>query len=130
MNVPQHQSAFSALDFLLLTTMFMLFTVGMIACGTYFGASISVQQIASEAARSAIGGEDRASSMRTYGLTHPFIDPARLAIETREIPGEGTRLMIKVRYDTGALPVWKLLGSLNLPSVVITREAVVRIGGI
>jgi len=130
MNVPQHQSAFSALDFLLLTTMFMLFTVGMIACGTYFGASISVQQIASEAARSAIGGENRASLMRTYGLTHPFIDPARLSIETREIPGEGTRIMIKVRYDTGALPVWKLLGSLNLPSVVITREAVVRIGGI
>ncbi|MEP9397142.1 TadE/TadG family type IV pilus assembly protein [Mesorhizobium sp. KR2-14] len=130
MNVARHQSAFSALDFLLLTTLFMLFTVGMIACGTYFGASISVQQIASEAARSAIDGNNHASLMRTYGLTHPFIDPARLSIETREVPGEGSRIMVKVRYDTGALPVWKLLGSLNLPSVVITREAIVRTGGI
>jgi hypothetical protein len=130
MNVAQHQPAFAALEFLLLATSFMLFPVGMIACGTYFGASISVQQIASDAARSAIGGENQASLIRKHGLTHPFIDPARLTIEKRAIPGEGARVMIKVRYDTGALPVWKLLGSLRLPSVVITREVIVRIGGI
>ena len=43
----------SAIEFALLAPLFILFLLGMVAYGIYFGASHSVQQIAADAARTA-----------------------------------------------------------------------------
>lgn len=49
-------SATSAVEFALLSPIFILLLLGMVAYGVYFGAANSIQQIAADAARTAISG--------------------------------------------------------------------------
>ncbi|RVD33089.1 pilus assembly protein, partial [Mesorhizobium sp. M4A.F.Ca.ET.020.02.1.1] len=46
----------TAVEFAMLAPLFILLLLGMVAYGIYFGASHSVQQIAADAARTAIAG--------------------------------------------------------------------------
>ena len=50
------RSATSAIEFAILSPLFIFFVMGMVAYGIYFGAAHSVQQIAADAARTAIAG--------------------------------------------------------------------------
>ena len=111
--------------------------MGMIAYGIYFGASHSLQQIAADAARTAVAGIDEAERQQLANRFvtlnapgYPFIDPAKLTIQTNDSTADGSQFVVELRYDARDLPIWGLLPGLPLPATTIVKRSTVRVGGI
>ena len=129
--------AATAVEFAMLAPLFILLMLGMVAYGIYFGASHSVQQIAADAARTAIAGES-ASERRTLvqafvaanAGAYPFVDPRRLTIDARDSAADPNQFDVSVRYDARNLPIWNLLAGLPMPDVTISRSSTIRMGGL
>lgn len=127
----------AAVEFAILSPIYLMFLFGIIAYGIYLGAAHSVQQLASEAARLSVAGlheaERRdmalsfiASHARGYGL----VDPEKLQISVVDSADDGTRFVVDLRYDARHLPIWNLFDGVVLPSTTIERRSTVRIGGV
>lgn len=130
-------AATSAIEFAILSPLFMLLLMGMAAYGIYFGASHSVQQIAADAARTAIAGLDETErqALATGFISrnaagYAFVDPAKLTVETHNSAADGSQFVVKLSYDARQLPIWALLSGLPLPDVTIVRRSTIRVGGI
>lgn len=91
-------SGTSAIEFAMLAPLFILLLLGMVAYGIYFGASHSVQQIAADAARTAIAGLNAAErkTLVTYFIDHdaagyPFVDAHKLRVDAKDSTVDGSR---------------------------------------
>ena len=131
------RSGTSAIEFAILSPLFILFLLGMLAYGIYFGASHSVQQIAADAARTAIAGlneaeRDKLASdyIRLNAVGYPFVDPDKLSVDARDSSADCNQFVITVSYDASSLPIWSLLRDLPLPRQTILRRSTIRVGGI
>ncbi|MET0170558.1 MAG: TadE/TadG family type IV pilus assembly protein [Aliihoeflea sp.] len=127
----------TAIEFAILSPVYLLFLLGMIAYGIYLGASHSVQQLASEAARLSVGGlteVERRTMALDYITNHSqgyaFVDPAKLQVEVADSAADGTRFVVDLRYDARHLPIWGLFDGLVMPSTTIERRSTVRVGGL
>jgi len=127
----------SAVEFALLSPLFILLIVGMTAYGIYFGASHSVQQIAADAARTALAGLNQSErrSLATDFISrnaggYPFVDPARLAVDALDSTADGSQFVVQVRYDARDLPIWNLFAGLPMPEMTIARRSTIRVGGL
>jgi Flp pilus assembly protein TadG len=127
----------SAIEFAVLAPLFLLLLFGMIAYGIYFGASHSVQQIAADAARTAIAGLDETerNTLATQFIDrnaagYPFVDPRYMVVDTYGSARDTNQFVVAIRYDARTLPIWNLLDRLPLPGMTITRQSTIRIGGI
>ena len=130
-------SGTSAIEFAMLAPLFILLLLGMVAYGIYFGASHSIQQIAADAARTALSGLDQQERQSLVdGFVHrnaggyPFIDPQGLTVSARDSGADANQFVVSVRYDVRDLPIWNLLRDLPLPATVIARQSTIRIGGL
>lgn len=130
-------SATSAVEFALLSPLFVLLLMGMSAYGIYFGASHSVQQIAADAARTALAGLDKderqtlvTNFVSKNAAGYPFIDPARLTVEASDNTADGSQFVVALSYDARNLPIWNLFDGLPLPDMTIAKRTTIRIGGI
>ena len=119
----------SAIEFALLAPLFILFLLGMVAYGIYFGASHSVQQIAADAARTAVGGlnqTERQSLVTTFlannAAGYPFVDATKLTVVARDSTADGSQFVVSVTYDARNLPIWNLLSGLPLPGTNIGTQ--------
>src|SRR5215217_7028783 len=103
----------SAVEFAILTPVFLLLLTGMLAYGIYFGAAHALQQLAADAARTAIAGLDEAERDRlveafldanadVYGL----IDRDRLSVTIGDKPGDPDHYRVTLAYDASELPIW------------------------
>ncbi|MGE0280321.1 MAG: TadE/TadG family type IV pilus assembly protein [Rhizobiaceae bacterium] len=131
------RSATTAVEFAILSPIFILLLMGMIAYGIYFGASHSLQQIAADATRTAIAGLDtterRDLAMRFISLnapTYPFIDAAKLVIDTHDSTADGSQFVVELKYDARQLPIWGVFKDLPLPDTTIIKRSTIRVGGI
>ncbi|MBX3575916.1 MAG: pilus assembly protein [Rhizobiaceae bacterium] len=127
----------SAVEFALLAPLFILLLTGMTAYGIYFGATHSVQQIAADAARTALAGlnqtERQTLATRFIDLNaagYPFIDRARLTVEAQDSAADGSQFVVAVRYDARDLPIWNLFRDVPMPDMTIARRSTIRIGGL
>lgn len=127
----------SAVEFAILSPLFFLLLLGMVAYGIYFGASHSIQQIAADAARTAIAGLDATErqqlASRYINLNaggYPFVDPAKLTVDTHDDNADGSQFVVSIRYDARDLPIWNLFDRLPMPGTTIARSSTIRIGGI
>lgn len=127
----------SAVEFAMLAPLFILLLLGMVAYGIYFGASHSVQQIAADAARTAISGLDQQerqqlvnSFVQKNAGDYPFVDIAGLTVSAQDSTADGSQFVVSVRYDARNLPIWDLLSDLPMPDVIIARSSTIRIGGL
>lgn len=130
-------SGTTAIEFAMLAPLFILLLLGMVAYGIYFGASHSVQQIAADAARTAISGLDQEERQSLVdGFVHrnaggyPFIDLQSLTVSARDSSADASQFVVSVRYDARSLPIWNLLGDLPLPAMTIARQSTIRVGGL
>jgi len=121
----------------MLAPLFILLLLGMVAYGIYFGASHSVQQIAADAARTAISGLDQQerqqlvnSFVQKNAGDYPFVDIAGLTVSAQDSTADGSQFVVSVRYDARNLPIWDLLSDLPMPDVIIARSSTIRIGGL
>lgn len=131
------RSATSAIEFAILAPIFILFLMGMIAYGVYFGASHSVQQIAADAARTAIAGQtgvERQTIVEAFidqnAAGYPFISRDRLTFSAADSRSDSNQFDVSVSYDARTLPIWSLLPDLPLPGTTIVFRSTIRIGGI
>lgn len=121
----------------MLAPVFVLFLLGMIAYGVYFGASHSVQQIAADAARTAVAGQSQserqgmvADFIANNAGGYPFIDLSRLTFSAQDSGSDGNQFDVSVSYDARHLPIWDLLPELPLPGTTIVFHSTIRVGGI
>lgn len=127
----------SAVEFAILAPVFLLMLTGMLAYGLYFGAAHSLQQLAADAARTAIAGLDEKERrdlvkayLDTVAESHPLIQRERLVETIRDKPGDEDHYRITLSYDAANLPIWSLYPPLPLPSRAIIVTATIRQGGI
>lgn len=127
----------SAIEFALVAPLFLLLLLGMVAYGIYFGASHSVQQIAADAARTAIAGLNpierntlAAQFITRNAAGYPFVDPRHMVVDTHGSAHDANQFVVAIRYDARTLPIWNLLDRLPLPGMTIARQSTIRIGGI
>jgi Flp pilus assembly protein TadG len=125
----------AAVEFALLSPLYIMLLMGLVAYGIYFGASHSVQQIAADAARLAVGGLDQGERenlvndfITSHSQGYAFVDPSKLQVELDNAASD--YLVVKVTYDARNLPIWHLVADLPLPATSITHQSVVRIGGV
>lgn len=125
-----------AIEFAIISPLFILLVLGVVAYGIYFGAANSVQQLAADAARASIAGvndTERAAIVHAYVMANSddyiFIDSKKIA--TTVVPAAASsQYDVSVRYDSAALPLWNLYLPLPVPQKVITRKSTIRIGGL
>jgi Flp pilus assembly protein TadG len=127
----------SAVEFAMLAPLFIPLLLGMVAYGIYFGASHSVQQIAADAARTAIAGlnQTERQALVTNFINHdvagyPFVDPQKLTVDAKDSTVDGSQFVVSVSYNARDLPIWNLLDGLPMPSMTIHRQSTIRVGGI
>ncbi|MBE7733417.1 TadE/TadG family type IV pilus assembly protein [Devosia faecipullorum] len=125
------------IEFAILTPVFLLMVMGMLAYGIYFGAAHALQQLAADAARTAIAG---ISASEGRGLVESYlarnagaymlIDPQRLSFRVEVAASNPDQYLVELRYDASDLPIWNLYPPLPLPEKQIARGATIRRGGI
>ncbi|MEO5322123.1 pilus assembly protein [Mesorhizobium sp. CC13] len=132
-----NQTGTSAIEFAIVVPVFILLVFGMIAYGIFFGALHSVQQMAADAARTAIAGLDEAErktlAQRYIDLNadgYVFIDRKKLVVDVKDSDKDGQQFVVALRYDARQLPIWNLLPILPLPEQTISRSSTIRVGGI
>jgi Flp pilus assembly protein TadG len=95
-----------------------------------------VQQIAADAARTAVAGLSESERrllaedfISRSSKTYSFINPSEMKVIVADDPGNTNQFTVTITYDSGELPIWKLF-SFALPDEVIRRDATIRLGGI
>ena len=127
----------AAIEFAILTPVYLLLMTGMLAYGIYFGAAHAVQQLAADAARTAIAGvntSERNSLVKTYldnnASAYMLIDPDLLTYTIGDSPMDPNQYRVQLTYDASQLPIWNLYPPLPLPSKQISYGATIRQGGL
>jgi Flp pilus assembly protein TadG len=127
----------SAVEFALLTPVFLLMLTGMLAYGIYFGAAHSLQQLAADAARTAIAGLDQAERdlfvttfLDANAGDYILIDRSRLSFTIGDKPDDPNQYRVTLSYDASQLPIWNLHPPLPLPNDQIAVSSTIRRGGI
>lgn len=133
----RHQSGTAVIEFAILTPVFLLMLTGMLAYGIYFGAAHSLQQLAADAARTAIAG--RTETERDFlvsrflarnAASYMLIDPARLILAIGDSATDPNHYEVRLSYNAENLPIWNLYPPLPLPSKTMAYGATIRRGGI
>ncbi|WIY52905.1 pilus assembly protein [Devosia sp. YIM 151766] len=125
------------IEFAILTPVFLLMLMGMLAYGIYFGAAHAIQQLAADAARTAIAGVDAPEGqrlardyLRRNGGVYMLIDPLLLDYDVAVAEDNRDQYLVRVSYDASDLPIWNLYPPLPLPSPHIVHWATIRRGGL
>ncbi|MBP7703806.1 MAG: pilus assembly protein [Caulobacter sp.] len=126
-------SGAAALEFAIVGPMMVLMILGICSYGGYFWISHSVQQVANDAARAAMGGLDNTerSSLAQATLADEIGDYVWLTAThaTVSVVGDTNTVTVAVAYDASHTPFWSLSGLVPMPSKTISRSATVRLGG-
>ena len=123
----------AAVEFAILAPVLVMLLLGIVVYGAYFLTAHSVQQLANDAARAALGGlsdterqqlasNALASELPTYG----FLDPKLVQLNYTD---QSQVMTVNIAYDASASPIFSLSGVLPLPSASIVKSASVQLGG-
>ncbi len=127
----------AAIEFAIITPVFLLMVFGMIAFGIWLSAANTIQQVAAGAARASIAGlnsTERETFARDYIAntltTSAIVDAEKVVVEVGDNPELSGSYRVTITYDASDLPIWNLMGSHLLPDPEIRRESVVLNGGL
>ena len=123
----------AAVEFALVGPLLVMLLTGMVVYGGWFWLAQSVQSLATESARAAVGGIDDAER-RQLAMAFVAREAARgsglaPALLTTTVTSDADAVRVKIVYDAHAHPILILAGPLPKPPTMIERSAVVRIGG-
>lgn len=129
-------SAASAIEFAILAPIFILVLLTILAFAVYFSANIAVQQVAADAARTAVAGLNAHERQQlviayvNYNVRgYAFLNPDSFVVSVADDPANSTQFTVTVEYDASHLPIWNLY-SFAMPSSQIRHFSTIRIGGI
>ncbi len=132
----RNQNGTTAIEFAFVAPVLLLLLFGIMGYGYVFGIYHSVQQMASEAARSSVAGlsdAERAQIARDYvtanAASYAFIDPAKVRVRTSQAGPQQQSFEVAVSYDMSGSVYDNLSRLAALPQPLIERRAVVQRGG-
>jgi Flp pilus assembly protein TadG len=136
LNLYKDRRGTSALEFAIIAPLFFLALFTLVAYGIYLSVTHSVQQIAADAARTAVAGlnsTERVTLVNRYldasRLDYSFINRKKMTVAIVDDPKNHDQFTVTISYDSSDLPIWKLF-TFALPKERIERYATVRVGGI
>ncbi len=123
----------AAVEFAIIGPLLILLLLGIIVYGGYFLIAHSVQQLANDSARAALGGLSDgerktlatnclSSELPTYGFLNPKLVQLAYADQAQV-------MTVNVAYDASASPLWALSGVIPMPPSAVVRSASVQVGG-
>ena len=126
----------SALEFAIIAPLFFLVLFTLIAYGIYLSVTHSVQQIAADAARTAVAGlnpAERVTLVNRYldasRFDYSFLNRRKMKVLVSDDPNNPDQFTVTISYDSSDLPIWKLF-TFALPQEKIERYSTVRVGGL
>lgn len=126
----------AAIEFALVAPVLILILLGIAAYGIYFSAISSLQELTADAARASVAGisaTERQTIVSNYvtqsSPNYRLLRGSAITVTTAPFPGDPTRYSVTLRTDISNLPLQVTTGFFPMPSAVIQRTAVVRIGG-
>lgn len=132
----KNESGTAALEFAIISPVFLFMIVALLAYGLYFGAAHTVQQISANSARAALAGLDlnerqalaSATAFASVGR-NGLIRSDDLAVQVTADTDQPELIYVTVTYDAASLPIWNLGPPLPLPGKTIRHVSVIRAGG-
>ncbi|MDQ0471639.1 TadE family protein [Labrys wisconsinensis] len=128
----REDSGTAAVEFAFVAPIFLLFMVGILFYGSYFGAVHMVQQIAADAARASVAGvtdTERASLAQARATSDiaafSLLNPQGVTVQVSQSTGS---VQVTVTYDPSYLAVWPLAKLVPAPSGLITRVSAIDAG--
>ena len=129
---PADRRGSAAVEFALVGPILIAILLASVVYGGWFLMAQSIQSLASEAARAAIGGLDAeerarlaraeaAATVRDLGV----LDASRLVVRVED---DGATLRVVAAYDASDHPIMLLGGMLPTPPETIERSAAIRFG--
>ncbi len=135
-SVATCRSGGSAVEFAIIAPLLFLVLFSLIGYGIYLGAAHAVQQLAADAARTAVAGLDdteRKKLVQDYvtksTMDTVLIDKTKLSMQVAADPANPNQFTVSVDYDASNLPIFSLY-SYAMPNTHIRRYSTMRIGGI
>lgn len=131
----QDKRGASAVEFALVAPVLLLLIAALLAYGSIFATSLSLQQIAAEAARATIGGLNDSerqtlaeAKLAAISGQYPMLDPAMVAFSFDQ--GDGSDVSrITLTYDMSKHPAYTLERLLPLPASPISYSMIITDGG-
>lgn len=132
----KNESGTAALEFAIISPVFLFMIMALLAYGLYFGAAHTVQQISANSARAALAGldlEERRSlavaNAFAWAGTSGLVRSDGLSVDVTEDVDRPELIYVTVTYDATSLPIWNLGPPLPLPGKTIRHVSVIRAGG-
>ena len=123
----------AAVEFALVAPFLILLFVAVAVYGGWYWLAHSVQALAAEAARAAVAGLDpvEREALARAEIAAQAPGMTGLAVErlSADVDETAERLTVTVRRDLTEHPLTALAGPLPRPPEVLSRSAVVRVGG-
>ncbi len=123
----------AAIEFAVLGPLLTLMLLGIMAYGGCFWISHSVQQLANDAARSAVGGLSAAerqslaqATLASEAPTYPNLTASLVTLTESE---SGQLVTVSIAYDASASVFWAMKSLVPMPSSTIERQATIQLGG-
>lgn len=133
----RQQDGVSAVEFAILSPLFIFLLLAMIAYGIYLGAAHSVQQLAADTARVAVAGlndDERVALVRDFlrrnASGYILLRPESMTVYLGTSTKDDNQFEVSIAYDARGLPIWDLYSPLPLPDETIVRSASIRMGGV
>lgn len=129
----RERSGAAALEFAIVGPMMVVMLLGICGYGGYFWISHSVQQLANDSARAAMGGLNvaertaLANASLADGVSHYVWLKGPRAKAT--VTSQANSMTVLISYDASDTPFWSMKGLVPMPSTTINRSATVRLGG-
>lgn len=126
--------ATSAVEFALIAPLLLLLIASILAYGSIFATSLSLQQIAAETARATIGGLSDAerktlaqTKLNAIAADYPMLDVSKVTFAFDA--GAGSQISkVTLRYDMVNHPAYTLENLLPLPKSPLTYSLIVTDG--
>ena len=129
----RNDSGTAAIEFALIGPLLILLLAGIVVYGGWLWTAQSVQGLAAETARAALGGlddEEREDLAREFvqlaAADTIGIDPGKMGVG---VISDANAVRVTLSYDASNHPMMALAGLVPTPSPIIQRSAVVRTGG-
>jgi Flp pilus assembly protein TadG len=130
----ENKRAASAVEFALVAPFMLLLVAAVLAYGSIFATSLSLQQLAAETARATIGGlndTERKTLAQAYlnanSANYPMLVAQDLSFEFDAATGK-TLSSVKLKYDLKDHPAYALSGLIPLPASPLAYSMVVTDG--
>ncbi|MBV9841462.1 MAG: pilus assembly protein [Sphingomonadaceae bacterium] len=127
------QRGTAVIELAIVAPLLLMILTGITAYGGYFWMAHSIQQAANDGARASLAGltSGERSTLATSTVSSELaringISPANAATTVED---DGTTLSVSVRYDASSSNFLRL-SIMPLPNRLISRSAVVRLGGL